>query len=253
MTRMSHNTLHLLAGCSGFSYKEWKGEFYPKDVPASQWFEYYCTRFPTLELNVTFYRFPTLENLKGWYKRSPPSFVFAVKAPRLITHLKQFNDTSSLQQDFYTLIGEGLAEKLGPVLYQLPARLTYSRLTLDRILASMDKRFVNVVEFRDQSWWREDVRLALQEKDVIFCSVSYPGLPDKVMTDSSTVYYRFHGVPSLYRSPYSSADLEKVIRQVKEANSVHKAYFYFNNTAEGAAVHNALEVAAIAKSLYPRG
>ncbi|MEJ7671821.1 MAG: DUF72 domain-containing protein [Chitinophagaceae bacterium] len=74
--------------CSGFHYKEWKEVFYPKDIPQTKWFEYYCQHFNTIELNTTFYRFPRPEALQSWYKRSPEDFKFSVKGPRLISHYK---------------------------------------------------------------------------------------------------------------------------------------------------------------------
>src|ERR1700747_49503 len=107
-------------GCSGFHYKEWKGIFYPEKLPQRKWFEYYSSRFNTLELNTTFYRFPQLGVLQNWYEKSPADFRFSVKAPRLITHYKQFNDSRQLLADFYGTIREGLQDKLGPVLFQLP-------------------------------------------------------------------------------------------------------------------------------------
>jgi uncharacterized protein YecE (DUF72 family) len=225
----------LLIGCSGFSYKEWKGLFYPEGLPAKAWFEYYCDHFSTVELNVTFYRFPALETLSGWYRRSPDDFVFSVKAPRVITHYKHFEQTEALQQSFYSLIKEGLGDKLGPVLYQLPTTTVYSPVALDKILRHMDPGFANVIEFRHVTWWREDVYDALRDKGVTFCGTSYPDLPDWVIPGRDMVYYRFHGVPSLYRSSYSPAFLERVLEQVEGRD----AYLYFNNTASGAAIRNA--------------
>src|SRR6186997_2521864 len=94
-------------GCSGFHYKEWKGEFYPEKLPQTKWFEYYAELFNTLELNVTFYRFPRVEYLQNWYNKSPDGFDFTVKAPRLITHYKKFKDCESLLEDFYNSLREG--------------------------------------------------------------------------------------------------------------------------------------------------
>src|SRR4051812_36983931 len=109
-------------GCSGFHYKHWKDIFYPEGLPQKKWFEFYCENFNTLELNVTFYRFPQLAFLESWYKRSPKKFRFAVKAPRSITHYKQFHDTESLISDFYGVVKTGLKNKLGCILFQLPPR-----------------------------------------------------------------------------------------------------------------------------------
>src|ERR1043165_722031 len=103
-------------GCSGFSYKEWKDVFYPPRLPQRLWFDHYSSRFSTLELNVTFYRFPQLKMLQAWYDKSPGGFIFSVKAPRLITHYKQLKDCQDLLNDFYTVCRDGLKEKLGPLL-----------------------------------------------------------------------------------------------------------------------------------------
>ena len=105
-----------LIGCSGFSYKEWKDQFYPKGLPQSKWFAYYCQHFNTLELNVTFYRFPKLAALQGWYQEAPEGFIFSAKVPRSITHYKKFEQTEVLLKDFYMVLRDGLREKLGAVL-----------------------------------------------------------------------------------------------------------------------------------------
>src|SRR6478672_4997710 len=99
-------------GCSGFHYKHWKGIFYPENLAQSKWFDYYNDRFKTLELNVTFYRFPRLPFLQEWYNKSPEKFTFSVKAPRAITHYRQFINVKDFPSDFYGTAQEGLKEKL---------------------------------------------------------------------------------------------------------------------------------------------
>ena len=181
-------------GCSGFHYKEWKGIFYPQKLAASKWFEYYCRYFNTLELNNTFYRFPQLKTLQGWYARSPGAFLFAVKVPRLITHYKKLEDTAGLLNDFYGLLHEGLKEKLGFVLFQLPPQIPYSEEMLQRILAGINPAFSNTVEFRHASWWQPQVYQRLAEKQISFCGISHPTLPGEVIVNTPRVYYRFHGM-----------------------------------------------------------
>ena len=144
-------------GCSGFHYKEWKEVFYPKNIPLSKWFEYYCQHFNTIELNTTFYRFPRPEALQSWYKRSPNDFKFSVKGPRLISHYKMFIDCERLLGDFYASVYEGLQDKLGCVLFQLPASVKYSDEMLTRIVTNLDPSFDNAVEFRDSTWWNKKV------------------------------------------------------------------------------------------------
>jgi len=226
-------------GCSGFHYRHWKGTFYPEDLPQRRWFEFYVKYFRTLELNVTFYRFPQVSFLKKWYAQSPPDFRFAVKAPKAITHFKQFHNTVDMISDFYGTIREGLADKLGPVLFQLPPRFHYAEDKLQRILHQLDPGFDNVLEFRHPSWWREDVYQALAQKQVAFCGMSHPELPTDVIINSPVVYYRFHGVPELYCSAYSDIELRRVAAIIAQNTLVKSAWCYFNNDAAVAAIPNA--------------
>jgi uncharacterized protein YecE (DUF72 family) len=225
-------------GCSGFHYADWKEIFYPTGLPQKKWFDYYCTHFNTLELNVTFYRFPQLQFLENWYNISPPGFDFSVKAPRLITHYKQFLDTQRLLGDFYGTTREGLRDKLGCILFQMPARVAYSEKMMERILTQLDTSFVNMVEFRHESWWQPQVFARLAASNIGFCGHSYPLLPDNVVCNIPVAYYRFHGLPKVYYSQYKRAFIEQVVQQV-EAAGVRKAYVYFNNTATIAAIRNA--------------
>lgn len=226
-------------GCSGYHYRDWRGRFYPEKLPVRRWFEFYSQHFATLELNVTFYRFPQLAFMENWYAQAPAGFQFAVKAPRLITHYKQFHDVGPLLTDFYDTCARGLREKLGPVLFQLPPRLAYEPERLSRILAALDGAFVNVLEFRHPSWWRTEVFEALRQRQVVFCGQSHPLLPDAVVATAPTLYYRFHGVPQLYASPYPEEFLQQKATEVLAAPGVGQGYLYFNNDIGAAAIGNA--------------
>ena len=226
-------------GCSGFHYKEWKGIFYPESLPQKEWFKFYAENFNTLELNVTFYRFPALSFLETWYNTAPDNFRFAVKVPRLITHYKKFTDCSRLIDDFYTLITKGLKEKLGPVLFQLPPKYVYTKERLELILKSLSKEFKNVIEFRDGSWWTPEVFNRLKKEKLIFCGIDYPGLPNDGIMTNETGYYRFHGRPRLYYSAYKRNDLKKIAEEIFANKKVSEAYIFFNNTATDAAIKNA--------------
>ncbi len=226
-------------GCSGFHYDDWRGIFYPEGLAKRKWFEYYCEHFNTLELNTTFYRFPQVRFLQNWYNSSPDDFLFSVKVPRLITHYKQFNDTQRMLNDFYGSCREGLSNKLGCILFQLPAQLQYSEEKLEAILAQVNNSFVNVIEFRHPSWWKKKVYARLRKSNIIFCSHSYPNLADEVIVNSSTVYYRFHGLPVLYYSQYKRRFVENVVSCIQHSGKVNRAFLYFNNTATIAALRNA--------------
>ena len=229
-------------GCSGFLYRHWKEVFYPAAVPQRLWFEFYCRHFNTVELNVTFYRIPRLSTFEGWYNRSPEGFHFAVKAPRLVTHYKKFVGTETMITDFYALVQEGLKDKLGCVLFQLPPSLTYSPEKLDQICDSLDPSFQNVVEFRHPSWWNGAVYQQLASRSICFCSISHPTLPDELVINTRLVYYRLHGTPHLYRSLYEATRLEQIASSLMEASQVKQVYVYFNNDIDASALRNAREM-----------
>ena len=226
-------------GCSGYYYKDWKEVFYPKGLPQTKWFDFYCEHFNTLELNVTFYRFPSLNVLQNWYRKAPDDFIFSVKVPKAITHESRFEGSQSLAMEFYDMLSLGLAEKLGPVLYQLPPSITYAPEMLEAIISHIDENFKNVIEFRHISWWRKEVIQTLTDRGISFCGVSFPGLIADVMTNTPTAYYRFHGVPKLYYSEYDDAFLEKVVQTLHGDKKVKEVFLYFNNTAAAAALQNA--------------
>lgn len=237
---IANSDIDWIIGCSGFHYKEWKGIFYPETLPQKHWFQFYAEKFQSIELNVTFYRFPVLSSLENWYNISPTNFRFAVKVPRLITHYKKFNDCTRLIDDFYNLVAAGLRDKLGPVLFQLPPRYIYSRERLELIVNSMRKEFTNVIEFRDASWWKPVVFNRLKKEKLIFCGIDYPGLPNDVIVTNETAYYRFHGKPRLYYSAYKTNDLMTVADTISSNMKISKAFIFFNNTATAAAIKNAV-------------
>lgn len=234
-------------GCSGFHYDAWKEVFYPKGLPKSKWFEYYFERFDTLELNVTFYRFPQLSMLKNWYDKSPDNFTFAVKAPRSITHYRKFNNCEGIIKDFYETVDSGLQKKAACVLFQMPPTYDYSEEKLDLILSLLDKNFVNVLEFRHVTWWRQDVYDRLTKEDVVFCGMSHPTLPENVIQNTDFVYYRFHGRPKLYHSKYSKKDLQAVVDELNGRRQTKQAYMYFNNTDLGHAIEDAFLIKELAE------
>lgn len=222
--------------------------FYPDGLPPRKWFAYYCTQFNTLELNVTFYRMPTLKAFATWHDQSPLDFRFAVKAPRQVTHYKQFSAEAQLiLTDFYATVAERLREKLGPVLFQLPPKAAYTPELLQRLLDSLDPAFQNVVEFRHPSWWDGEVQRTLTRHQVAFAGQSYPPLelPDEVVVNTDVVYYRFHGVPGLYKSSYSPEFLAGIAGEIKAARGVRQVYLFFNNGIGAVGVANAQQMQAL--------
>ncbi len=231
-------------GCSGFYYKEWKEIFYPAKLPQKQWFEYYCQHFNTIEINSSFYKQPSPKSFAAWYQTSPPDFLFTIKAPRTITHYGKFNHTKELSADFYDVASEGLKEKLGCVLFQMPPSLSYTEERLNLILENLDKRFNNVIEARHLSWWDPTVIQELKKHRISFSGISYPSaLPEDIIQDNDPVYYRFHGKPVLYKSQYPEEQLRDFVSQVNQHKK--RIYVYFNNTWGNAALINARQLIAL--------
>jgi uncharacterized protein YecE (DUF72 family) len=247
------NQLQWYIGCSGFAYKEWKGAFYPETLAQSKWFHFYTQHFNTLELNVTFYRFPTLKSLLGWYDKAPQGFLFSAKVPRSITHYRKMTDTERMLGDFYGLLKEGLKEKMGCVLFQLPPQFNYSKERLQLILNQADPSFNNVIEFRHESWWRKDVQNALKRKKISFCGVSFPRIKhDELIANLPLCYYHFHGVPTLFYSEYKKTFVKRIFQQIKREKNITTAYVYFNNTASLAALNNAKYLQELSGYKFPR-
>jgi uncharacterized protein YecE (DUF72 family) len=231
--------IHWHIGCSGFYYRHWRPEFYPENIPIRLWFEHYCRSFRTVELNTTFYNFPKEKILHGWYQRSPDDFIFTVKAPRLITHYKKFVDCNSILKEFYKIVSDGLEHKLGCILFQLPSNIVFSNEKLQQIIQSLDTSFLNVIEFRHHSWWTDDVYAMLTKNKISFSGISHPQLPDQIILNTRVLYYRFHGVPLLYTSPYTEQQLKKIAARIEGFKNISDAFIYFNNDSRGWAYRNA--------------
>jgi len=230
-----------LLGCSGYFYRDWKGRFYPPELEPSRWLRYYAEFFDTVELNFTFYSFPKARNLRRLYRETPKGFVFSVKMNRAVTHLRKMRGTEELVKEFYRTVREGLGEKLGCVLFQMPPSYRYSPENLRKILDQLQPEFVNVVEFRDRSWWCPEVVAALKSAGAVFCSVSSPKLPEELVETSPVAYVRFHGRESWYRYRYSDEELEVWARRIKSARA-NEFYLYFNNDYNANAVENCLKL-----------
>ena len=228
-------------GCSGFLYREWKEHFYPDKLPQRLWFEHYASVFDTLELNVTFYKFPQLKYLQKWYDTSPAHFSFSLKVPRLITHYKQMKDCQSLLDDFYSTVEEGLKEKLGCVLFQFPPKFIYTEERLQLLINNVRPGCRNVVELRHASWWDKKIFKVLKDHNIIFSGISHPALQDhqEPVFNNFVSYYRFHGIPKLFYSEYDEAALKAVADQILKKKTLKEVFVYFNNTATPAAIKNA--------------
>lgn len=235
----------LYIGCSSYATPSWKTLFYPNVLPKRMWFDYYSKHFNTYEFNGTFYRFPTMQNLLSWSGGVPDDFRFSIKVPKIITHIKRLEQCKQEIEEFYLISKEGFKNKLACFLWQLPPSFSYNDNRLELVVRAMNPDFKNVVEFRHESWWRDEVITKLSENDITFCNVNYPHLPTAIQQTTPIGYIRMHGNPRLFYSEYTKEEVETLYHQVNLVG-FKEIFIYFNNTASTAAIINALQLKAIA-------
>jgi uncharacterized protein YecE (DUF72 family) len=235
-------------GCSGFNYWDWKENFYPPDLPRRKWFEYYCTVFNTVELNVTFYRLPLAKTFDKWYKETPDDFAFSLKGSRFITHIKRLIDPEQPLELFFERALR-LKEKLKVVLWQFSPGFKVDIERLQNFLKLLKKyRVRNTFEFRHESWMTDEVINLCKEHGVSLCMADWPEFIDDLPVTSDFVYIRRHGEGGSYATCYSMAELKLDAKRIKNYLKDKKDIFiYFNNDYHGYAPRNASELMEMVK------
>lgn len=237
-------------GCSGWFYWEWKNNFYPLNMPTSEWFSFYTEHFKSVEINASFYSWPTIPTVKNWAKAiGEKEFLYTVKVCELITHTRKFEATHTLIEDF-AYIAEILGPHMGCFLYQLPPSFHYTKERLKNLVSQIQNNHRNVIEFRHVSWWNENVYEALREAKLIFCSCSAPNLPDELIKTADDIYIRFHGKKAWYKHLYSEEELKVWAERIHAANGKN-VWIYFNNTFDAHAVENAQMMAGLLGQAKP--
>jgi uncharacterized protein YecE (DUF72 family) len=160
--------MRVLCGTSGFSYAEWRGAFYPSDLDASEMLAFYSSRLGTVEINNTFYQTPKAELLERWGSAVTPTFRFALKASRRISHVRRLKDASE-EVGYFFYAAEALGEKLGPVLFQLPPFAKKDAGVLRDFLASLPSTARAAFEFRNPSWFDDEVYAILSDHGAALC------------------------------------------------------------------------------------
>ncbi|MGH2683055.1 MAG: DUF72 domain-containing protein [Actinomycetota bacterium] len=156
----------LSVGTSGFAYKEWKGPFYPEKLPDTEMLRYYAGRFPAVEINYTFRRYPATKTLTTWAERTPEDFRFALKAHQRITHTKRLADADDDVSEFLDR-AKALGPRLGPILFQCPPSLRFDRRLIEGFVGYLPPTFRYAMEFRHPSW--EEARSLLTDQGVAWC------------------------------------------------------------------------------------
>jgi uncharacterized protein YecE (DUF72 family) len=238
-------------GTSGWSYKSWEKEFYTAEVPATRQFEYYATQFPTVEINLTFYRLPTLNTVKGWRDKAPPGFVYAVKGSRFITHMKKLLNLGGGLSRFFRRI-QPMRARIGVVLWQLPPMLRKDVPRLSGFLTRLPGNFRHAVEFRHDSWLDDEVFSLLRRHKIAHVSVSSLGMPMNLTVTTDLAYIRFHGLGGGAAHDYTHGELEPWAAHIhQQAERGRKVFAYFNNDANVRAPANAKTLMGMVEEPHP--
>ena len=225
-------------GTSGFIYEHWRHRFYPPSARGSE-LELYARTFDTVELNVTFYRMPPSSTFRSWAARVPEGFIFAVKASRYLTHVRRLKEPASSVGFLVERAGE-LGSHLGPILIQLPPDLELDLAALEATLDAFPAGIRLAVEPRHASWFVEDVRRALTERNVALCVADRRGPITPLWRTADWTYLRFHAGRATPRSCYGPGELETWAERLEAGWGRDPAGFvYFNNDGNGCALRDA--------------
>jgi len=245
-------------GCSGWQYAHWRGGFYPAELPTSRWFGHYALTFDTVEINNSFYRLPPPETFAKWREQAPPHFLYAVKASRFLTHMKKLKDPHDPLERFFDNAAH-LAPCLGPVLYQLPPRFPLNLERFEIFLRAIAPAaqaaglqaspsaggILNVVEFRDPSWYDERVYELLRRYDVSLCLHDMQGSASGRLVVGPFVYVRFHFGTTKYGGRYPDERLDEWAEWLSaRAAEGLRIFAYFNNDTGGHAPRDAVRLRA---------
>jgi uncharacterized protein YecE (DUF72 family) len=218
--------MSLYVGTSGYSYKEWKGPFYPGDLPDKQMLRFYGERFGSVEINNTFYRMPKASVLEAWATEVPKNFRFVLKAPQQITHIKRLKEAAD-SVAYFLKIGAVLNEQLGPLLFQLPPYLKKDLPRLREFLALLPRERRVAFEFRHESWFDEEVLASLREHQVSLCiAEAEDGVEVPFESTADWGYMR------LRRPDYGDTELKAWADRVQQ-KGWRDTYIFFKHEDEG--------------------
>ncbi|MCA1583300.1 MAG: DUF72 domain-containing protein [Acidobacteria bacterium] len=217
----------ILIGTSGYSYPEWKGSFYPTDLATGKMLPYYADRFPTVEVNATFYRMPTAKMVTGWASQVPSSFRFTLKAPRRITHDKRLVDVGDPVRAFCAAAGE-LGPQLAALLFQLPPNFKKNLDVFDRFLETLPPKVRAAFEFRNESWWDDEVYGRLRARNFALCIAESEARSTPMVMTADFAYFR------LRDEGYQDEDIQRWTDHIRALDTqLTDVFVYFKHEDEG--------------------
>jgi uncharacterized protein YecE (DUF72 family) len=234
--------MKLHVGTSGYSYKEWKGNFYPEDLPAKEMLSFYSRRLPAVEINNTFYRLPQASMMDNWKAQVPAGFRFSIKATQRITHIKRLNNVAD-ETKYLMDTAALLKERLGVVLFQLPPNLKKDSNRLQTFLSSLPAETRAAFEFRHESWFDDEVLGLLRAKD---CALVVSDTDDKPL--SEIINTASWGYLRLRRTAYNETDLKEWLKRVT-SQKWKDAFVFFKHEDEGTGPKLAAQFLEIARTI----
>jgi uncharacterized protein YecE (DUF72 family) len=212
--------MSVRVGTSGYNYPEWRGTFYPADLPARKMFDFYAARFPTVEINATFYRMPTPKTVSAWAEAAPPGFVFVLKAPQRMTHFSRLRDVDDPLR-FFCDTARLLGDRLGPLLFQLPPNFKKDTGRLADVLVQIPPDLRSAWEFRHESWFADDVYERLRARNVALCIADTEAGTTPAVATADFGYLRLRAVD------YSDADLARWVETIRTVGAGWRDAFVF--------------------------
>jgi uncharacterized protein YecE (DUF72 family) len=217
----------LWVGTSGYAYPEWRGSFYPEKMQTTKMLAYYAERFPTVEINNTFYRMPNAKVLEGWSAQTPAGFKLTLKAPQRITHQKRLRDCAD-DVKYFLEVAATLGPKLGAILFQTPPYLRMNLEVLDGFLQMLPQGLMAAFEFRHNSWMEADVFSRLQARGLALCVADSENFSTPVEITAGYAYFR------LRDEGYLPADIERWAQVIREKTAAcSEVFVYFKHEEAG--------------------
>ncbi len=233
--------MKIYTGTSGYGYKEWKGKFYPEKISAKEMLRYYSGRLASVEINNTFYHMPTTGVLASWAEQVPGDFVFAIKSPQIITHMKRLRNVAEEAEYLFSTLSV-MEKKLGPVLFQLPKSFHADRPALEDFLALVPAHMSCAFEFRSPSWLDVAILDLLREKGCSLCTADIDENPaHEIISTAKWGYLR------LRRSDYTNDDLSQWMKKIL-SQKWEKAFVFFKHEEEAVGPQTAIRFQELAAS-----
>lgn len=237
--------MSIAVGTSGWSYKHWRGEFYPAGLAARRWLEHYVEQFTAVEVNATFYRLPAEHTVRRWHDTASPGFAYCPKGSRLITHARRLRNCEEAAETFLARL-KPLGAQLGAVLWQLPPDLERDDDLLDGFLAILPRHVRHAVEFRHRSWYAEGVYEVLRSHRTAHVGVSSLDMPATMARTADFVYVRLHGLAGGFEHDYTDDELAPWAATLRAAaGDGLDGYVFFNNDGRCRAPANARALAGM--------